>query len=121
MTRVLSGRPWRERSPTGSRVTAERSSIRRTWGPSTPASLAAFDATNLLIDALRRAIDEAGGKLPSRLEVLREIRKVKRYAGAMGVMSFDSSGDTSLKLVTAYQWLAATEPRGRVVAQLTMN
>ncbi|TME25434.1 MAG: hypothetical protein E6I68_02275 [Chloroflexi bacterium] len=90
-------------------------------GDIAPASLAAFDATNLLIDALRRAIDEAGGKLPSRLEVLREIRKVKRYAGAMGVMSFDSSGDTSLKLVTAYQWLAATEPRGQIVAQLTMN
>ena len=90
-------------------------------GDITPASLAAFDATNLLIDAVRRAIDDAGGKLPSRLEVLREIRKVKSYAGAMGVMSFDSSGDTSLKLVTAYQWMASTEPRGQVVAQLTVN
>jgi len=39
----------------------------------------------------------------------------------MGVMSFDSDGDTSLKLVTAYQWLAATEPRGQIVAQLTVN
>jgi hypothetical protein len=36
-------------------------------------------------------------------------------------MSFDPSGDTSLKLVTAYQWLAATEPRGQVVAQLTVD
>ena len=39
----------------------------------------------------------------------------------MGVMSFDSRGDTSLNLVTAYQWMAATEPSGRVVAQLTVN
>ena len=90
-------------------------------GDITPASLTAFDATNLLIDAVRRAIDDAGGKLPSRLDVLREVAKTKNYAGAMGVMSFDSRGDTSLKLVTAYQWMAATEPSGRVVAQLTVN
>jgi len=76
-----------------------------------PTSLAAFDATTLLIDALRRAIDDAGGKLA----------KTTNYAGAMGVMSFDSHGDTSLKLVTVYQWLAATEPSGQVVAQLTVN
>jgi len=90
-------------------------------GDLAPASLAAFDATTLLIDALRRAIDDAGGKLPSRLDVLREVAKTTNYAGAMGVMSFDSHGDTSLKLVTVYQWLAATEPSGQVVAQLTVN
>ena len=90
-------------------------------GDLAPASLAAFDATTLLIDALRRAIDDAGGKLPSRLDVLREVAKTTNYAGAMGMMSFDSHGDTSLKLVTVYQWLAATEPSGQVVAQLTVN
>ena len=95
---------------------------RQTYGVDlASASLAAFDATNLLIAAVRRAIDDAGGKLPSRLDVLREVAKTKNYAGAMGVMSFDSDGDTSLKLVTAYQWLAATEPSGQVVAQLTVN
>ena len=95
---------------------------RQTYGVDiASASLAAFDATNLLIAAMRRAIDDAGGKLPSRLDVLREVAKTKNYAGAMGVMSFDSDGDTSLKLVTAYQWLAATEPRGQIVAQLTVN
>ena len=95
---------------------------RQTYGVDiASASLAAFDATNLLTAAVRRAIDDAGGKLPSRLDVLREVAKTKNYAGAMGVMSFDSDGDTSLKLVTAYQWLAATEPRGQIVAQLTVN
>jgi len=95
---------------------------RQTYGVDiASASLAAFDATNLLIAAVRRAIDDAGGILPSRLDVLREVAKTKNYAGAMGVMSFDSDGDTSLKLVTAYQWLAATEPRGQIVAQLTVN
>jgi len=33
-------------------------------------------------------------------------------------MSFDSSGDTSLKLVTAYQWMAPTEPTGQFVAEI---
>src|SRR3989454_4444054 len=90
-------------------------------GDITPASLTAFDAPNLLIDAVRRAIHYARGEIPRRVGGLREVAKTKNYAGAMGVMSFDSRGDTSLKLVTAYQWMAAIEPSGRGVAQLTVN
>ena len=81
-------------------------------------SLPAFDATNVLIRALSRAIDDAGGKLPARVDVLREVGKTKDYSGAMGVMSFDSRGDTTLKLVTAYQWMAPTEPTGQFVAEI---
>jgi len=39
----------------------------------------------------------------------------------MGVMSFDAQGDTSLKLITADQWFAATDPAGRFAAQLTVD
>jgi branched-chain amino acid transport system substrate-binding protein len=81
-------------------------------------SVPAFDATNLLIAAIRRAIDDAGGQLPTREQVLREVGSTQDYAGVMGVMSFDRAGDTSLKLVAAYQWLAPTDAAGRFVAQL---
>jgi hypothetical protein len=39
----------------------------------------------------------------------------------MGVMSFDSRGDTSLKLLSAYQWLADSEPAGKFAAQITVG
>jgi hypothetical protein len=39
----------------------------------------------------------------------------------MGVTSFDSRGDTSLMVVSAYQWLADTEAAGTFVAQITLK
>ena len=83
-------------------------------------SLQAFDAVNLLIAAIARAIDDAGGKLPTREQVLKEVSLTKDYRGVMGVMSFDAQGDTSLKLITADQWIAPTDPAGRSAAQLTV-
>jgi branched-chain amino acid transport system substrate-binding protein len=84
-------------------------------------SLQAFDATKLLIAAIARAIDNAGGKQPTREQVLHEVSLTRDYRGAMGSTSFDSHGDTSLKLITGYQWLAATDPAGRFTAQLTIE
>jgi branched-chain amino acid transport system substrate-binding protein len=84
-------------------------------------SLQAFDATNLVIAAIARAIDDAGGKLPAREQVLHEVNVTRDYKGAMGTMSFDSRGDTSLRLITAYQWMAATDPAGRFTAQPTIE
>jgi branched-chain amino acid transport system substrate-binding protein len=84
-------------------------------------SLPAFDATNLVIAAIARAIDDAGGKLPTREQVLAQVSRTRDYAGAMGVTSFDPQGDTSLKLITAYQWLASTDPAGRYAAQVTVS
>ena len=84
-------------------------------------SLQAFDATNLLIAAIARAIDNAGGQRPTRSQVIQEVGRTAAYRGAMGVMSFDSLGDTSLMVVSAYQWMADTEPTGRFVAQITVS
>ena len=84
-------------------------------------SLQAFDATNVLIASIARAIDDAGGQRPTRAQVMTEVSRTSAYRGAMGVMSFDSAGDTSLRLVSAYQWMADTEPGGKFVAQLTVT
>ena len=84
-------------------------------------SLPAYDATNLVIAAIARAIDDAGGKPPSRNQVLHEVSLTRDYRGAMGTMSFDGRGDISLKLITGYQWMAATDPAGRFAAQLTIE
>ena len=80
-------------------------------------SLPAYDATRLLIASIARAIDDAGGALPTRDQVLKQVSLTRDYHGAMGIMSFDAGGDTSLKLITAYQWLGANDPAGQFVAQ----
>lgn len=95
---------------------------RRAYGKDpTGLSLAAFDATNIIIRALARAVDDAGGKIPSRAQVLREVSRTSDDAGAMGVMSFDAKGDTSLKLLAAYQWVAATQAAGQFLANLLIR
>ena len=80
-------------------------------------SLPAYDATRLLIGAIGRAIDDANGALPTREQVLKEVSLTHDYRGAMGTMSFDADGDTTLKLLTAYQWLGANDAAGQFAAQ----
>ncbi|HXO58791.1 MAG TPA: hypothetical protein VN834_03235, partial [Candidatus Acidoferrum sp.] len=84
-------------------------------------SLPAFDATNLLIAAIGRSIDDAGGQRPTRAQVLLEVSRTADYSGAMGLTSFDSRGDTNLMMVSAYQWMADTEAAGTFVAQITLK
>ena len=84
-------------------------------------SLAAFDATTIVVRAIARAIDDAGGKMPTRDQVLLEIRHTSNDSGAMGIMSFDARGDTTLKLISVFQWLAPTQPAGDFVAQLMIH
>ena len=80
-------------------------------------SLPAYDATRLLIAAIGRAIDDAGGALPTRDQVLKEVSGIRDYRGVMGAMGFDARGDTNLKLLTAYQWLGANDAAGQFVVQ----
>ncbi|MEA2668146.1 MAG: branched-chain amino acid transport system substrate-binding protein, partial [Chloroflexota bacterium] len=49
-------------------------------------SVQAFDAANLLIAAIGRAIDDAGGQRPSRSQVVTAVSRTTAYSGAMGVM-----------------------------------
>ena len=84
-------------------------------------SLPAYDATRLLIAAIGRAIDDAGGALPTRDQVLKQVSATRDYRGAMGAMSFDARGDTNLKLLTAYQWLGANDAAGQFVAQPSID
>ena len=104
------------------RASAFLSQYRNVYGrDASGLSLQAFDATNLLIRAIGRAIDAAGGSRPSRGQVLAEIGRTKDFRGLMGAMSFDQRGDTTLKLVAVYQWIAPIDPTGQFVTQLTVR
>jgi branched-chain amino acid transport system substrate-binding protein len=90
-------------------------------GEPTGLSLQAFDATNLLIRAVGQAIDDAGGNVPSRQQVLSAIARTQDLAGLMGRLGFDAHGDSTLKVLTAYQWMAPTEPAGHFTATIVVS
>jgi len=66
----------------------------------------AYDAMNILLQAIKKAITDNGGTLPSTGSAFREaVRKnmlQTSYDGAIGHTSFDQNGDTSNVLLTIF-------------------
>lgn len=67
----------------------------------------AYDAMNILLQAIKKAITDNGGTLPSTGSAFREaVRKAMlqtSWDGAIGHTSFDQNGDTSNVLLTIFQ------------------
>lgn len=110
---------WPPAVKAASTFTAE---YRRTYGedPSS-VSLQAFDAANLVLNAVSRAIDDAGGRQPGRAQVLAQVAQTSGFAGLMGSIGFDGQGDTTLRLVGVYQWTAAAQTAGTFMAELNVS
>ncbi len=68
-----------------------------------PDTVAAYDATGIVYDALDRAIKAAAGNMPARDSVVAELAATSAYSGATGVFGFDRDGDTTLRLVTIFR------------------
>ena len=64
-------------------------------------TMPAYDATQIAIQAIKKAIEANGGKLPTKKQVLDQMSNVS-YDGALGHTSFDSNGDTTNKVITIY-------------------
>jgi branched-chain amino acid transport system substrate-binding protein len=95
---------------------------RHTFGRDpTSISLQAFDAANLVLDAVRRAIDDAGGSQPSREQVLAEVARTTSYQGLTGRIGFDAQGDTTLRLVGINQWTAPSETAGAFTSEINVS
>jgi branched-chain amino acid transport system substrate-binding protein len=78
----------------------------RDFGPYT---LAAYDATAVVYDALDRAIKAAGGSVPIRGDIITQLASTKGFAGATGTFGFDAAGDTTLRVVSIFK-PAASRP-----------
>jgi branched-chain amino acid transport system substrate-binding protein len=83
-------------------------------------SAQAYDAANILIAAIGRAIDDAGGNMPTRDQVTAQVAKTQNFNGTIGTTSFDPNGDTTLKIITVYKWTSATDTGGTFVDQVTV-
>jgi len=94
--------------PYGSKLDTAQTMIasyKKTFGSDIGAySVQGYDAAGVIIAAISRAIDDAGGNMPTRAQVLAEMKKTSNYKGAMGTFNFDANGDTSLKIITIYKW-----------------
>jgi branched-chain amino acid transport system substrate-binding protein len=66
-------------------------------------TIAAYDAAGILYAAIDRAIKSAGGKLPARDAVIKELAATTAFSGATGTIGFDKSGDTTLRLVSLFE------------------
>jgi len=83
-------------------------------------SAQAYDAAKIIISSISKAIDDAGGNMPSRDQVRAQVAKTQGYNGAIGTTSFDANGDTTLKIITIYKWTSATDTGGTFVDQVTV-
>jgi branched-chain amino acid transport system substrate-binding protein len=61
-----------------------------------PCTPYAYEAANVMLDAIERASEEAGGDVPDRQAVLEQIFATEDYKGVLGTWSFDEDGDTTL-------------------------
>jgi branched-chain amino acid transport system substrate-binding protein len=63
----------------------------------------AYDCAKIVIDAIDRAIQANGGKLPTRREVLDAVAKTKDFVGASGTFTFQANGDAVNPAVSIYR------------------
>jgi branched-chain amino acid transport system substrate-binding protein len=61
-----------------------------------PYTAYAYEAANVMLDAIERASKDAGGDVPDREAVIKEVFATQDYQGVLGTWSFDDDGDTSL-------------------------
>jgi branched-chain amino acid transport system substrate-binding protein len=61
-----------------------------------PYTAYAYEAANVMLDAIERASKDAGGDVPDRKAVIEQVFATQDYQGVLGPWSFDNDGDTSL-------------------------
>jgi branched-chain amino acid transport system substrate-binding protein len=71
-----------------------------------PFAAQAYDSAAIALKAIEAAIKGAGGKMPSRDAVTKEVRKVK-YSGLTGTVEFDGKGDPKKALYFVIQVVSA--------------
>jgi branched-chain amino acid transport system substrate-binding protein len=63
-----------------------------------------YDCAKILLDAISRAIDAAGGNMPTREQVLKAVQDTKNLKLSTGTYSFDKNGDPTSATMAFYQY-----------------
>ena len=64
----------------------------------------AYESANIILDAIAKAIQDNGGKKPTREQVLENVHKTKDYQGTFVKVSFDDKGDNEFADVFVYKF-----------------
>jgi branched-chain amino acid transport system substrate-binding protein len=72
-------------------------------------AIIAYDCAGVLLDAIGRAINDAGGNMPKRTQVRDEMTKTNNFQGVLGPVNFDEHGDTRAKIISVYEY-TSTDP-----------
>jgi len=83
-------------------ITEFKGQYRNAWNYG-PYTILAYDATAVLYSALDRAIKAAGGRAPSRENVVSELAATTTFQGATGTLGFDADGDTTHRIVSIFE------------------
>jgi len=62
-----------------------------------------YDCAKILLDAISRAIDTAGGNMPTRKQVIDAVQNTKNLKLSTGTYSFDKNGDPTGATMAFYQ------------------
>lgn len=65
-----------------------------------PYSANAYTAAKIEIAAIQKAITDAGGKMPTRADVLKYVAATKDFDSPIGKVGFDANGDTTAPTLT---------------------
>jgi len=63
-----------------------------------------YDCAKILLDAISRAIDAAGGNMPTREQVVAAVQATKNLKLSTGTYSFDNNGDPTSATMAFYQY-----------------
>ena len=66
-------------------------------------TFAAYDCTEILIDAIKRTIGANGGRIPTRAQVIDSVARSQFTGGVTGDYSFDQQGDARSPLMSVYE------------------
>ncbi|MBO0683065.1 MAG: branched-chain amino acid ABC transporter substrate-binding protein [Candidatus Dormibacteraeota bacterium] len=78
-------------------------------------TMPAYASTQIILAALGKAIDAAGGKMPTRKQVTDQIAKTNKVSTVLGPVTFDKNGDNSQQVIAEYKSEQAT-PTGSYAA-----
>jgi branched-chain amino acid transport system substrate-binding protein len=62
-----------------------------------------YDSARILLDGISRAIDTAGGNMPTRKQVIEAVQNTKNLKLSTGTYSFDKNGDPTSATMAFYQ------------------
>jgi branched-chain amino acid transport system substrate-binding protein len=66
-------------------------------------SASGYVAAMVIINAAAAAVKADGGTMPTRAQVLDQIRTTKRFDSIIGPFAFDSNGDTTSRIISIYE------------------